>query len=1383
MKRLSFFLGLAACLGVLLALSAAPTFAQGETGSVTGVVTDPQGGTVAGADVTLTDVATKSPRTTTTNESGRYHFASVPPGTYDVTISKSGFKVHKAAAQKVSVATQLTLDVALEVGALTETVVVTSQAGTELQTANATIGNTIDLKQLELLPNLGRDATSLLGLQPGVTPRGDIAGSYMDQNTFTIDGGNNTDDMAGNTIGYIQNFTGTAGSQLSSMASGVVFTPIESVEEFKVSTFGQTNDFNASSGAQVKMVTRRGTDQWHGAGYGYYFATNHGAANSWSNNHTAFSKGIVPVSRPACAPGSTLSTGDNNCVLPYTPIIPNHRSRFGFSIGGPIVPWKILGGKTYLFFNYEGFRFPGAGTFERAYPTAAFRAGVIQVPDSSGVYQPYNLNPFPVTTVVGSPVSNSVRTVTLPAAGTTCPTGTTYTGAACDPRGIGMSSAISSLWTKFLPLPNDPLAGDQYNTQGYLGTLRLPVTSNNYVGRIDHDFNAKNRFFTSFRASKLLNITSNQVDVGGLLGGSFGNYFASAPRPQLGELLVFGLTSNITSRLTNDLRMSYLWNWWQWGTAGDPPQLPGLGGALEIATAGTASTSEATSAIIPYNVNNQSTRQRVWDGQDKMLRDDMTWVQGNHLFQFGGNVQKNFNYHTRTDNGSTINNQVVYQIASGSISFPATAIPGTVPSGQASLYRNLATSVFGLVGLTQVIYTRTGSNLQIQPIGTQATEQSTIKYYSGYFSDTWRLKPSLTLSYGLSYMYETPPVEKNGAQVELVNQDGSLVHSDTFLAQRKAAALAGQAFAPILGFETTGNLHIKYPYTPFKKGFSPRFSLAWNPNYRSGLLGKLVGEGKTVLRGGYGRTFGRINGVNQVLVPLLGPGLLQPVTCSFALSNGTCGTSATSVSTAFRIGPDGLVAPLASPSQTLPQPFFPGVNGNPVAGDSTVLDPDYRPEKVDTWDFTIHRQISRKISFEAGYMGKRAKNIFEEVDIDAVPYMMTLGGQTFANAFKNLYLSICAPLGPTCANTIAPNTAAGAALVPIQPFFEAALGGANSVFCHQNIGSTSTPYPNCSAAVAGTQLSSFQNTTVSTLWANLNNANGWTLGRTMLSSQATAINTTTSLGYANYNAMFLTFKMNDWHGVNAISNFTWGKSLGTAEIGQYNSSNQWLDIWNPKASYGPQIFDIKFLYNLGLSYKPTVFKGMHGWKGKLLDGYSISPFFFAQSGFPIGVGYSEGGTCSSACQAFGEVGNPASSSSAFESAIPLGPIPGGILNRGVIGSGGIGTNNVEGQNYFANPQAAYAMFRRCILGLDTSCGGVGNLRGLNRWNMDMTLAKDLKFTERVGATFTVQFTNVFNHSQPSEPSSLSLTSPTNFGKITSAVYAPRQMEIGARIHF
>jgi hypothetical protein len=1397
---------------MLFGLTASNALAQtASSGSISGLVTDSQGASVAGADVTLVDTGTKSAQMTQTNDVGRYTFPVVASGMYDVTVTKSGFKVAKLAQQKVSVGNVLTVNVTLEVGSLAETVVVMSTPlGSELQSTNATVGNTIDLKQLELLPNLGRDATSLLGLAPGVTPRGDIAGSYMDQNTFTIDGGNNTDDMAGNTIGYLTNFTGLAGNQTSAMASGVVATPIESVEEFKVSTFGQTSDFNSSSGAQVQMVTRRGSDQWHGSGYGYYYATNHGAANNWVNNHTVFNKGIPPITaqnpggRP-CSPGTTLSDGDNNCVMPFTPIIPNHRSRFGFSLGGPITNFKVLGNKTYFFFNYEGFRFPGSGTFERAYPTPAMRAGVIQVPDTTGNYIPYNLNPVPVTVVVGNSavtsLSNSgTRLCALAAYGSVCGG---PAGASLDPRNIGMSPVISQLWTKFLPVPNDPgpSAGDQFNTQGYLSTMRLPLTSDNYVGRIDHDFGSKHRFFTSFRAFKLKNIPNVQVDVGGALPGTtFGQYQSTAERPQLGELWVVGLTSNLGSSVTNDVRFSYLYNWWQWATANDPPQLPGLGGALEIAPAGTAATAESVNALIPYNVNNQSTRQRVWDGQDKMIRDDVTWVKGNHLFQFGGQFQNNYNYHTRTDNGSTINNQIVYQIASNQIDFTGNIPSAVSAAGQNSLYANLASSVMGLVGLSQVIYTRTGSDLKIQPIGTEAVEQSTIKYYSGYFADTWRVKPSLTLNVGLSYIYETPPVEKNGAQVELVFPDGSLVHTDPFLARRKSAALAGQSYAPILGFETTQNLHMKYPYSPFYGGLSPRFSVAWNPSFRSGFLGKLFGENKTVLRGGYGRSFGRLNGVNQVLVPLLGPGLLQPVTCGFTQSNGTCGTS-NNLGSVFRIGPDGLVAPLSSPTQTLPQPFLPGVvqNGvlNAVAGDSTVLDPDYKPEKVNSFDFTIQRQVSRNISFEVGYMGKLATNIFQQVDIDAVPYMTTLGGQSFANAFGNIWKALCSPgAGGRCSQIDKANPlSALIASVPAQPFFEAALGGAGSAYC--------TGFANCTQALLNQSgVRTFVGATrVSELWSYLNNtgtsrANGtlgsWTLGRTMLSSQATSINTTTSLGFSNYHAMFATFKLTDWHGITSITNFTYGKALGTAQIAQYNSSNQFLDIWNPRASYGPQVFDLRFIFSSGVTYRPSMFRNRQGWTGKLLDGWSISPFITAQSGFPIGIGYTEGGNCSSACQAFGQVGNVSSSSSAFESAIPLAPYNGGhSAHLGVTGSSvtlngvstNVGTNNTSQVNLFADPASVWANFRRCVLGVDTSCGSVGNLRGLNRWNVDATIAKDLKFTERVGATFTLQFTNLFNHFQPSDPSSLSLTSNTSFGRITTAVYGARQMELGLRIHF
>ena len=1374
MKRMLFFLALAVCMGIFLAVSAIPAFAQGETGSVTGVVSDPQGGTVPGAEVTLTAIATKSSQTTTTNESGRYHFASIHVGLYDIVVSKSGFKLHKAAAQKVSLGSQLTVDVALEVGALSETVVVTSQAGSEMQTANATIGNTIDLRQLELLPNLGRDATTLMALQPGVNPNGGhVAGAYMDQSTFTIDGGNNTDDMAGNTIGYINNFTGTAGAQTNQMASGVVATPIESVEEFKVSTFGQTADFNSSSGALVQMVTKRGTDKWHGSGYGYYFATNIWGANSWVNNHTEYAKGLAITRRP-CAAGTTYQKGDNNCVMPYVPIIPNHRDRFGFTLGGPMLP-KVLGGKTYFFINYEGFRYPNATTIERSYPTPALRAGVIQVANGTtavtyqgvtyapGAFIPYNLNPFPVTTQVGNGTTVPYTTVTLAPA--TCP------GGPCDPRGIGLNPIVKEIWTKFLPLPNDPLAGDGYNTQGYLGTIRLPLVSNNYVGRIDHDFGPKHRFFTSFRAFKLLNTTNNQVDVGGLLGGKFGEYKASAPRPQLGEIMVFGLTSTLSPTLTNDLRLSYLYNWWQWSTAGGPPQIPGLGGAVEIAP-GNAQTAESTGALIPYNVNSQSIRQRVWDGQDKMIRDDLTWVKGNHLLQFGGQYQHNFNYHIRSDNGVGVNNQITYQIGRNAIDWSSAAgglpwIPTSVPSAQRNAYANLASEVLGMVGLPQVAYARAGADLKLQPVGSSAFDQSVIKFYNLYISDTWRVKPSLTINYGLGYAYETPPVEKDGKQVALVYQDGTIVDTVEYLARRKAAALAGQVYNPILGFETTGNLKKKYPYNPFRKGWSPRISVAWNPSYKSGLMGKLLGDGKTVIRGGYGRIWGRLNGVNLVLVPLLGVGLLQAVSCPNSRMDGTCASTAVNPTNVFRIGTDGLVAPLPAASATLPQPFFTG-GLNPIAQDATVLDLNYKPEKTDNVTFTIQRQLGRKVQIEVGYMGRRIRNVFQELNLDAVPYMTTLGGQAFSDAYAKLYFALA---GGTPAASVA-----------AQPFFEAALSKPGGTYC--------AGFTSCTAAVATNQGSNILNTAVSNLWQALNNANSWTLGRTMISQslnggagQATTLNETTSLGFSNYNAMFITLNIRDWHGLSGITNFTWGRALGTAEIGQYNSSNTTLDAWNPRGDYGLQLFDVKVLFNSGLAYQPKSlfgwgdFKSKKGIVGQLVNGWTIAPFFTFQSGPGAFVSIGNG-------QSFGSVTPPGGDGVASEGAVMTGPFTGGnTLHRNVFPAAGLpGSNNVGGLNMFADPGAIITQFRRCVLGYDTSCGGYYNLRAPKIWNADMALSKDFKFGERLALRASIQFTNVFNHFAPGTPA-LNVLSPTTFGRITGQATSPRQTEFGLRLSF
>ena len=179
-----------------------------------------------------------------------------------------------------------------------------------------------------------------------------MAGTVVDQSTFQLDGGNNTNDMDGSMSVYTPSFAGDPTGGISNQSNGVaggptgvIPTPADSVEEFKVSAALQGADFNSSSGAQVQVVTKRGTNTWHGTVYEYYLDNNF-SANLWQNN------------------------------LNGVPIPNYHYNRFGAAAGGPILP-KMLGGKTYFFANYQGFRWPNSGSIERAVPSEAMRNGFL----------------------------------------------------------------------------------------------------------------------------------------------------------------------------------------------------------------------------------------------------------------------------------------------------------------------------------------------------------------------------------------------------------------------------------------------------------------------------------------------------------------------------------------------------------------------------------------------------------------------------------------------------------------------------------------------------------------------------------------------------------------------------------------------------------------------------------------------------------------------------------------------------------------------------------------------------------------------------------------------------------------------------------------------
>src|SRR5215469_9718457 len=400
-----------------LAVSVVPSSAWAQAvsaGNAQGTVTDPQGAVVPGVKITLTDPATKSNYTATTNADGRYFLANLPPANYDVTASKSGFATAKVTAQAVNVATTTTIDLQMTVGEVSTTVEVQA-TNTELQTMNATVGNTVTGIALNSLPSVGLDVSTFAVLQPGVSPDGYVAGTAVDQSTFQLDGGNNTNDMDGSMTVYTGSFNGDVTGGVvgnGNTPSGVVPTPADSVEEFKTNTTNQTADFNSSSGMQVAVVTKRGTDRWHGTAYEYYLDNNF-SANTWQNNCTT------------------------PCGKTYTPAPDWHRSWFGVAGGGPIISKNILGGKTYFFANYQGSRWPNSTTTTKNVPGPGMLQGLLEF---NGTV--YNLNPNPVTysgpTLAGKCTKCFLQNgVTYPV-GTSTPAGASIDPTPLDPMGIGL---------------------------------------------------------------------------------------------------------------------------------------------------------------------------------------------------------------------------------------------------------------------------------------------------------------------------------------------------------------------------------------------------------------------------------------------------------------------------------------------------------------------------------------------------------------------------------------------------------------------------------------------------------------------------------------------------------------------------------------------------------------------------------------------------------------------------------------------------------------------------------------------------------------------------------------------------------------------------------
>ena len=1356
---------LAFVLACLLAFAPSGVFAQSATsGAVGGVVSDPAGATVPGATVTLTNQGTNISQTATTDASGRYLFPSVDPGKYSVRITGKGFRTMVVNNLEVVVAKFSTVDVKLELGAVAETIEVTASGMAELQTQDATVGEVLSGTELNRLPVNGRSAAQLVFMQPGVSPDitnapsngamfgggdiggGQIAGARSEQVTFTIDGGDATSDLEGSNA-YV------SPDKESAAISPVVPVPLDSVEEFRVSTTNATALFGGSSGGQVSLITKSGTNTFHGTAYEYYEGDALDA-NGWTNNFNLISK---------------PHTVDN---------------RFGSQVGGPIM-------KNKLFFSgfYEGRRFHEAQTISRAVPTSTLKQGILVFQDCAQGFDPngnclggnlvqYNLNPAngPLSTACAGPKG---------------------AGGPCDPRGIGVSPVMMSQLALY-PAGTNPSLGDGSNVTGFEASVPTPIITDVGKLKLDYKFNDKWSAFGTWQYSKTVRTGTDQVDI-------LGTPAAASGDPYTADFFTYQLQGLLTPNLTTVTHGSYLRNWWAWLRTTPAPLVSGTNSALEVGGEGVGGAwSNGKVLADPVNINTQQARSRIWDGHDWFIGQDFTWIHGSHAFQFGGEGRIWDDYHLRTDDvlgGLTIaptyyicafpNQSNCTNVEVGSAYTPPVCAPATstspailtncILSSSLPDWQGLYSSILGLVDHSSQIETRNGS-FQPNSLGTPLFDRVRIPSYYTYFQDVWKVTHDLTVTMGLNWGVQLSPSEATGKEVVLTYAGTDTpINFQQYLNNRVNLLGQGQLYNPAWSLTPVNSLAAPYQGEMRLTDWTdlgPRVGVAWQVPFKN----KVFGDRRTVIRAGYAKVYDRTSAVNQVLSPLLTGGLADADTCSGPTTTnpggpgGTlaaCTNGHTTPLNAYRIGVDGNGPGVPPPvAQTIP--FTPAAPFGLFL--SAPLDPFITPGYAHQVTFSVQRALPHNFFLEVGYIGHFSRNLPESEQLTGAYYKMKdpVSGQTYAQAFDCLALElrkIAAPSSLSC-NTPAGTTTATSGPTP-QPFFENVIGTTNCI----NFGtSEQESVSNCSQLFANDIASSLINGDLGGFSAF---EADFVAAQPLDNLQAYEFAGVTDRGYSNYNAGYAVFRKAFSRGLQFQAQWTWSHAIGVQGLNQqYIYSNS--SPYNINIDRGSEPFDHRHIFTGSWYYELPFGKGRtystsNGVLNRILGGWETSGIFTFFSGAPdciVGDGdYGAffGNTC----------------------AIPSAPIPsytthGSICSTGGIGSEGDGPNcgtgdTGSGLNAFANPAAVFNGLSHPLL---SQYGRIpyGQINSFPYWNMDFSLGKNIAATERFSVLITADAFNVFNHVVFNNPS-MDMANPAGFGVINSQANVPRTMQLGLKFVF
>jgi len=1273
MKRLLF-------VAVIVFVTSAAVLAQGVSG-VTGIVSDSTGAVIPGAQVTLTDTKTSRELTATTNDQGVYIFTNVPPGAgYKLTFTKTNFQTFVLSDIALGIGRTETHDAQMAAGQVSETVTVTSTTGeATLNTTDASVGNVINERQIRELPIQLRDnPAALLGLQPGVVGDnvgtgnvnrvGSVTGARADQSNITVDGIDSNDVTTGQAFVTVGNL------------------PIDSVQEFRAVTANPSASQGRSSGGQIELATRPGSNDFHGSLREYYRGENF-AANTFFNNKNG-------VARPAL-----------------------QRHQFGGSLGGPL-PFFNFGenngpmfksgkDRLFFFFDYEGRRDDSEVSRSRTVPLQHFREGRIG----------YILA---TSTATGAACPSSARLDTRPdCIGF-------LTGAqisARDPQGVGFSPALLSFINSRYPTANDLSGGNGVNTALFRFNAPVTLSNNTYTSRIDGNINNNQRMF-----GRLTLTRNTQTNIEQLFPGDIDQQRLDDKSYQF----VVGHTWVINPSLTNQITAGVSRQKWFFPTPSSP----------------------SSPANLDFTVLTDPFADITYQDRDVIvptIRDDVTWIAGGHTFQFGGSFKP------IRQNTTLINDYDFPSVGLGggltqlnSTFRPTNILNNSVATGNYDAVFAFALGRLASQG-SRYVYDPTGA---VQPLGTGRKRNWIYDETELYAQDNWRIRSDLTINLGIRWQLYPAPYDKNGFQ------SGTNVTLDQLFATRvanAAAGISGNTSEPLLTYTLAGKGNDGPPmYKTDWNNFSPRIGFNYNPSFKDGILGTIIGERKTAIRGGYSLVYDRPGGAISFLQDQNSYFFDRSVSLTFG--------SNTAIAASLLNDPrfTGLQFPIRSVAPAVTNPITPNINaaGRPIGlanpSSNYLADPNFEIPYSHQWSFGAQRELPGNMILDVSYVGRRGKKLFALADVAQIlNFKDSVSGQFMLDALNGVQAQLQAGI-PV------------ASLTP-QPWLESQM--------LTGIQTLRSPTQNCGSFGLGSNCTQLAANLLGSLLFEGGTSdfiqqlyfNRLLPPNVGMSAQFARNTYVSNLGESQYDGMLVSLRKRFSKGFQFDVNYTWSHAIDNASsvFNVSNSNNTGssyiCDLTDTDKCRGDADFDIRHLVNINgiwdfpLGRGRAVGGNMPKWLDAVIGGWTISGIFTARSGLPAK-------SVSGAFPVVFSAESPAVFTGSGNSALSAG-----IHDEGT------------GIQYFADPEAVLDLLRFPHHG---ETGNRNTFRSEGFWKLDTVVMKKFKmpWAESHLLTFRAEAYNLTNTNFFAPPA-LDISDPVNFGRITASQSNPRVLQFALRYDF